>query len=60
MKYNSESIACPFFLAGYIESRGRGIQKIIYELEKFNGVTPFLSGDKTRYREILRCKANLI
>lgn len=43
-KHNSEphnpSIAAPFFLAGYIESWGRGIEKIIEESQKFNGVTP--------------------
>ena len=31
---------CPFFLAGYIESWGRGIEKIIEESQKFNGITP--------------------
>jgi ATP-dependent DNA helicase RecG len=43
-KHNSEphnpSIAAPFFLAGYIESWGRGIEKIIEESQKFNGITP--------------------
>lgn len=43
-KHNSEphnpSIAAPFFLAGYIESWGRGIEKIIEESQKFNGTTP--------------------
>ncbi|WP_262363743.1 RNA-binding domain-containing protein [Aliarcobacter cryaerophilus] len=33
-------IAYPFFLAGYIESWGRGIEKIIEESQKFNGITP--------------------
>ena len=43
-KHNSEPhnpvIAYPFFLAGYIESWGRGIEKIIEESQKFNGITP--------------------
>lgn len=43
-KHNSEphnpAIAYPFFLAGYIESWGRGIEKIIEESQKFNGITP--------------------
>lgn len=34
------SIAYPFFLAGYIESWGRGIEKIIDESRKFNGIVP--------------------
>ncbi len=33
-------VAYPFFLAGYIESWGRGIEKIIEESQKFNGITP--------------------
>jgi len=33
-------IAYPFFLAGYIESWGRGIEKIVEESKKFNGITP--------------------
>ncbi len=33
-------IAYPFFLAGYIESWGRGIEKIIEESQKFNDITP--------------------
>ncbi len=43
-KHSSEpfnpAIAYPFFLAGYIESWGRGIEKIIEESQKFNGITP--------------------
>ena len=43
-KHNSEphnpAIAAPFFLAGYIESWGRGIEKIVDESRKFNGITP--------------------
>jgi ATP-dependent DNA helicase RecG len=43
-KHNSEphnpAIAYPFFLAGYIESWGRGIEKIIEESQKFNGIIP--------------------
>jgi ATP-dependent DNA helicase RecG len=43
-KHNSEphnpAIAYPFFLAGYIESWGRGIEKIVDESQKFNGITP--------------------
>ena len=43
-KHSSEphnpAIAYPFFLAGYIESWGRGIEKIIDESKKFNGITP--------------------
>lgn len=43
-KHNSEphnpAIAYPFFLAGYIESWGRGIEKIVEESQKFNGITP--------------------
>lgn len=43
-KHSSEpfnpAIAYPFFLAGYIESWGRGIEKIINESKKFNGITP--------------------
>jgi ATP-dependent DNA helicase RecG len=43
-KHSSEpfnpTIAYPFFLAGYIESWGRGIEKIIEESQRFNGVTP--------------------
>jgi ATP-dependent DNA helicase RecG len=43
-KHNSEphnpAIAAPFFLAGYIESWGRGIEKIVDESQKFNGITP--------------------
>lgn len=34
------TIAYPFFLAGYIESWGRGIEKIIDESKKFNGIVP--------------------
>ena len=34
------AIANVFFLAGLIESWGRGIDKIIDESEKFNGITP--------------------
>lgn len=34
------TIAYPFFLAGYIESWGRGIEKIIDESKKFNGIIP--------------------
>ncbi len=34
------TIAYPFFLAGYIESWGRGIEKIVSESKSFNGVTP--------------------
>lgn len=34
------AIAYPFFLTGYIEAWGRGIEKIIEESEKFNGITP--------------------
>jgi len=34
------AIANVFFLAGFIESWGRGIDKIIDESEKFNGITP--------------------
>jgi len=37
---NNPLIAYPFFLAGYIESWGRGIEKIIEESHKFNGITP--------------------
>ncbi len=43
-KHNSEphnpTIAYPFFLAGYIESWGRGIEKIVEESQKFNGLIP--------------------
>ena len=43
-KHSSEPhnplVAYPFFLAGYIESWGRGIEKIIEESQKFNGITP--------------------
>lgn len=43
-KHSSEPhnplIAYPFFLAGYIESWGRGIEKIIEESQRFNGITP--------------------
>lgn len=34
------AVANVFFLSGLIESWGRGIEKIIYESEKFNGITP--------------------
>lgn len=34
------TIAYPFFLAGYIESWGRGIEKIIDESKRFNGIIP--------------------
>jgi len=37
--YNPD-IANVFFLAGYIESWGRGIEKIVEESKKFNGITP--------------------
>ncbi len=37
---HNPAIAYPFFLAGYIESWGRGIEKIIDESKKFNGITP--------------------
>jgi ATP-dependent DNA helicase RecG len=33
-------VAYPFFLVGFIESWGRGIEKIIEESQKFNGITP--------------------
>ena len=43
-KHSSEphnpSIAYPFFLAGYIESWGRGIEKIIEESKHYNGIIP--------------------
>ena len=37
--YNPD-IANVFFLAGYIESWGRGIEKIVDESKSFNGITP--------------------
>ena len=37
---HNPSIAFVFFLAGYIESWGRGIEKIINECKKFNGTKP--------------------
>jgi hypothetical protein len=38
--YQIEVSPIHFFLAGYIESWGRGIEKIIEESQKFNGITP--------------------